>query len=159
MSTFGPHWAFDTFPHLGWETGGTDDEKVYFLFVRADARPVDWQGGRDIIADRVPGGPRTLYQDLGAQPLRLATSLMFQDAAAFQKFWGLCDRPGLLRMNADFTVWPGQAPTPVRIAGRDYVEYEDVVVAALPSNVTFDLSGCVHCDVTFEREDTTPWSL
>ncbi|MGB3329287.1 MAG: hypothetical protein WBA46_10060 [Thermomicrobiales bacterium] len=158
MPTFGPHPIFDAFPHIGWETGPSDAEKVYFVFVRNDAKPVDWQGGRTIISDRIPGGPRSLTMDLGAKPLLLETSLLFADAATFQKFWRLCDRPGLLRMNADWTVWPGRAPTPVPIVGRDYVEFPGVVVVSLPSRVTFDVYGAVHCDVTFQREDTS-WSV
>lgn len=153
MSIYGPDPIFGDHPLRGWEVGPSDAEKVYFAFSRTDAEPVDWQGERDIPSRRIPGSNRTLYQDMGAQPLRLATRIILPNEAAYRKFWGLCDRTGLLRMNADYSVWPGRAPNPVRIAGQDYVEFPDVVVAVWPSKMTFDARGAVHCDVTFERED------
>jgi hypothetical protein len=154
MALYGPHDVFDDYPHLGFETGPTDAEKVYFVFTRAQDRPLDWQGGRDIIADRVPGGPRTLYMDMGAQPLRLETGLMFRNDADFRRFWKLAIEPGMLRMNANSSLRRGDSPDPVRISGREYVEFSNVVVAVLPTEVTFDLYGAVHCTVVFEREDT-----
>lgn len=157
MPTFGPHAVFDHAPHLGFETGESDSEKCYFVFWRDSAKPLDWQGGLDIIADRIPGSGRTLYEHMGAQPLRLETGLMFRDKIAFQQFWRLMINPGLLRMRDGYTVWRADTPDPVRIAGRDYVEFSDVTVAGPPTDVTFDLAGAVYCTVVFEREDLS-WS-
>lgn len=155
MTTFGPDPIFDKYPHLGWEVGPSDAEKVYFVFSRREAEPIDWQGGIDLVSDRIPGSNRTLYMDMGAQPLRLETRLIFPNKAAFRKFWRLSRTPGLLRMNAAYTVWPGRTPNPVRIAGRDYVEFPDTIVTELPTEATPDLKGGVHCAVTFERRDDT----
>lgn len=158
MSTFGPHPIFGSFPHIGFIVGESEEEQAFFVFERDQPKPIDWGGGRDVTSKRIPGGPRTLYTDMGALPLRLETGVMFRDAAMFQRFWRIHNQVGTLRMNADWTAWPGQSPSPVRIAGRDYVEFANVVIAEPPGAPVPDSRGVMHCTVVFEREDGTQWS-
>lgn len=87
----------------------------------------------------------------------MTTTLIFADKAKFHKFRRLSDRPGLLRMNANHTIWPGRAPGSTRKDGRDYAEFEDVIVTVIPDEAIPSLDGMVFCEVTFVREDTT-WS-
>lgn len=83
----------DKYPHLGWEVGPSDAEKVYFVF--SPGGRADRLAGRgiDLVSDRIPGSNRTLYMDMGAQPLRLETRLIFPNKAAFRKFWRLSRTP------------------------------------------------------------------
>lgn len=151
--TAGPHWLFDTYDSLGFAVGDDPDERVQFAFARSSGPPNDWQPTYDRVADRIPGSNRTLRQNMGAGPLTLATDVLFRDAYAYQHFLTLRTQPGTLTMNRAYTMYPGARE--FQINQVVYVEFDDVYVAADPSNVRRDTNGVVHCRIVFEREDTT----
>lgn len=154
MSAVDP--IFDSFPHLGFETGDAPEQRCQFVFTRSDPKPNDWDGDRTISSDRVPGSNRTLSMDMGAEPLTLTTSLMFVDAGMYQRFRAMRVDPvtkklipGTLRMNAAYTMWPGRT---LQILNRLYTEFDNVLIRSIAGQ-TFDLTKHVHCTVVFERED------
>lgn len=135
-----------------------DGEQARFIFWRKEAAPPDWQGGRDLVANRVYGGRRTLYQDIGADPLRLKTGAWFQSKADFQRFKRLSASVGQLWMNADYTAHRDLSRSPaeqvIHRLGMHYAIFDNVVVTAI-TDETLDNDGGVRCKVQFEREDFT----
>ena len=153
MSNY-PHPVFGFAPHLGFDTGTDAADQSRFVLTRDDAKPVDWQGGVDVVADRIPGSGRVLRQDMGPRELTLTTGVMFADRQAFHRFWVNQRQTGTLRMNRDWTIWPADRER--TWGGVTYAEWDDVTVEAI-SGVTVDRRGVVHCVVTFARGDTS-WS-
>lgn len=138
-------------PWIGF-TVGTDF--VPFVLTRSSKYPNDWQGGRKLIQDEIPGSGRVLTQDLGPMPLTFATGVLFENRDRFQRFWALQNQTGMLRMNREWTMY---APDRERHEhGVDYAEFDDVLILSV-SNITFDLAKRPQCDVLFQREDTS-WS-
>lgn len=125
---------------------------VPFVMIRSNAQPNDWQGGRKLVQDDIPGSGRVLTQDLGPQPLTLATGLVFANRAMFQRFWQVQNQTGTLRMNADWTMHEPDRTT--HFHGVDYAEFDNVIITSV-SGLTFDLAKRPQCDVVFQREDTT----
>ena len=149
--TAGPHWLFDRFDGLGFAVGDDPDEQCHFAFSRPSGPANDWQPTYDRVADRIPGSNRTLRQNMGAGPLTLATDVMFRDEYEYRKFLSIRHLPGTLTMNRAYTMYPGDREW--QVLTTVYAEFDDVHVAADPSNVRRDTKGVVHCSIVFEREE------
>jgi hypothetical protein len=148
------HPVFRRAPLLGWHVTTDEAEPLFVpvVFWR-DGRPVDWQGGRILVADQVPGSSRVLVQDMGAGPLTLTTNLLFQDAAIFHRFRRYTDRTGTLTMNG---VWTIHEPDRTEHwGGVDYAHFDAVPVMSLGAQ-TFDMARRPMLEgVVFQREDGT----
>jgi len=143
---------FDDFPELGFETGeGATKQRCQFVFTRTDAKPNDWTGNDVIVEDKIPGGERTLRQNIGSELLTLTTGLMFRDAEMYHRFRQMRRSAGTLRMNAAWTMWPSRT---VQMIDHLYTEFDNVSVRSI-DDPTFDLSKSVHCTVVFTRQDDT----
>lgn len=146
--------VFQRAPLIGFiPSSGPDTARIPFVMTRRGAMPNDWQGGRKLILDDVPGSYRTLEQDLGASRLTLTTDLLFKDKATFQRFWKAQQYLGTLWMNANWTM---HAPDDEWHEGlTDYAIFLDVKVIA-PGTLGFDLAKRPELrGVTFRREDAS----
>lgn len=144
--------VFRRAPLIGFiPSSGPDTTRIPFVMTRSSAAPNDWQGGRKLVMDDVPGSYRTLVQDLGAAPLTLTTDLLFRDKATFQRFWKAQQYHGQLWMNKNWTM---HAPDDEWHEGlTDYAIFLDVMVIS-PGTLIFDLAKRPMLQgVTFQRED------
>lgn len=150
--------VFLNMPYLGFEIGTSPYEKVHYVFWRKAAAFDDWQEARRLVTFDLPGGS-TRYQDMGNGDWELKTGAWFRSAADYQRFLAISRQPGVLRMNADYTMHRDlgrdlQNQVKV-IVGRRYAEFDNVRVLDV-TNQSFDNDGGVRCEVVYRRPYVAP---
>ena len=146
--------VFRRAPLLGWTVTTDEGDALHIpLVFWRDGRPIDWQGGRKLVADEVPGSGRVLVQDMGALPLTLTTNALLQDRATFQRLWRYQERQGTLTMNL---AWTMHVPDREEHLGSvDYAHFDNVTLLAIGA-MTFDMARRPLLEgITFQREDAT----
>lgn len=146
--------VFRRAPLLGWTVMTDEDEPLHIPLVWfRDGRPIDWQGGRRIVSDPVPGSSRVLHEDLGALPLTLTTNALIRSRTLFQRLWRYQERPGRLTMN---NAWTMHVADEVEHHGSvDYAHFDNVIMLT-PGTLTFDMARRPILEgITFQREDRT----
>lgn len=138
---------------LGFEIGPHASQQVHFVFWRKETAPHDWQLRDSLVDLRIPGGA-PIYQDMEDNEWELETGAWFRGRADYRKFLALSRFPGLLRMNADYTVHRDDSRPldrqVVPILGRRYAEFDSVTVHGI-TDQSVDNDGGVRCQVVYRR--------